>query len=47
MKYEDLYYHGFYCVQSWVLVKREVVDAHVFKNSEDKDEGGVGGGGQI
>ena len=41
MKHEDFEYHEFHCVEMWVRFIIESIEAHMFKDSEDK-YGGVG-----
>ena len=40
VKHEEFGYHTLYCVQSWVIFIIEVIDTHVFGDSEEKEERG-------
>ena len=42
MENEEFDDHEFHCVQRWFRVKREISNAHLFGDSEEKEEGGGG-----
>ena len=40
MKHENFGDHELHCIQKWVRVIREDIETHLFKDSEEKEEGG-------